>query len=89
MIKPIYIYTTVLILLISAFYFSGIKPYFNALNETRSIITSAGIPFDKSTNKIFYQKTIVALQSRCQNGVMFVDTTEVRCASDAYFIAFQ
>ncbi len=89
MIKPIHIYTVALILLIGAFYFSSIKPYFNALNETHNIITLAGIPFDKSTTKKFYKKTVVALQSHCQNGVTFVDASEVRCASNAYFIAFQ
>lgn len=78
-----------LVLLISTFYLSTIKPYFNALNETRSIVTSAGIPFDKSNHKIFYHKTVTALQSRCQHGITFVDASEVRCASNAYFIAFQ
>lgn len=81
------LYTITLIALLCVFYIYGLRPYFNALSETNRIITTAGIPLEKSNNKLFRSQTIKALKSHCQYNIIITDG--IRCASNAYFKYFK
>ncbi len=70
-------------------YTDGLRPYFNAVNETEKILQNAGIPYDKRNASEYRNKAIQTLKDQCKHGYKEAGIYDFRCASDAKLMFLQ
>lgn len=70
-------------------YTDGMRPYFDAVNETEEILRDAGVPYDKRNAKEYRNKAMEMLKTQCKHGVKEVGIYDYRCSSDAKISFFE
>ncbi len=64
-------------------YDDGIKPYYDALAETKSIYESLGVVEGQQGTDANRPKVIEALKKQCKHGFTQASIYDFRCASDS------
>ncbi|MPV85957.1 hypothetical protein [Ostreibacterium oceani] len=65
--------------------YDGLKPYYDALQESDRILIDAGIPLDKKGAGDYRPKAIEALKANCTHGLFENNQYDFRCASNSHF----
>ncbi len=66
-------------------YADGIKPYRAAINETKSILKQADIPYKTRAIAQYNNRALTVLKQQCQHGVYQTSYYEFRCADTSPF----
>ncbi len=66
-------------------YADGIKPYQLAISETKSILTTANIPYETRAIAKYNKRALTLLKQQCQQGVYQTSYYEFRCADTSPF----